>query len=122
VGPVRQALSVDRYVGSKYGVAKKRMDPRTFADAVAINNAEKRDSYVCAEHAPVTTKGAQKPYRSGVGAAEANGKAAGFVEARTDCCAICDADPADFVKRSAPCPRCVRIFQKERAEREGEKG
>jgi hypothetical protein len=101
-------------------MTKKRLDPRTFADAVAVNYAEERDSYVCAKHAPGDGKWTQKSNRSGIGAPEANAESTRFVEACSDRCAIWDADPANLVKRAVR--RRICNFQEEKAKREGEKG
>jgi hypothetical protein len=77
---------------------KDRLDARTLAGAVAINDAEERDSDFCADQVPGRGKWTQKSNCSGVGTAEADAESAGFVEAGTDCRAVGDADPADLVK------------------------
>jgi hypothetical protein len=46
--------------------AKNRLDPRTFSDGVAVNYAEERDSYICANHVRGHGKWTQKSHRSGV--------------------------------------------------------
>ena len=79
-------------------MTKNRLDSCTFGDAVAVNNTEERDSYSCTDQVPGRVKWTQKSNCSGLGAAEANAEAPGFVEARTDRRAVWNADPADLVK------------------------